>query len=341
MPQGRARRCAATDAKPESADTWYVGVDEAGYGPNLGPLVVAATAFRGPHSLATSDWWKVLSPWFGRNGSRAPLIIDDSKVVFSGLNGRDRLDASASTFLALAGIASANLTEVVLSIAKPDLDALRAEHWFPSDADAIREPSDGDRRSPPIADLAPFVERLERAGVSVAPPFARLLFPLAFNEQLEKANKAQIELALVHDLLKRQLAAVDPKCERIVILVDRLGGRRYYRSFVEELAEDAFVCTVAEEPTRSAYRYDWSGRDVEIHFCVNGDHLHLPVAASSILAKFVRERCMDGLNSFWASRSPGLAPTSGYPTDASRFRREIEPLLSSIPLPLAAIWRAK
>ena len=34
---------------------YLVGVDEAGYGPNLGPLVIAATVWRVPESLLTSD----------------------------------------------------------------------------------------------------------------------------------------------------------------------------------------------------------------------------------------------------------------------------------------------
>ena len=41
--------------------TIVAGIDEAGYGPWLGPLVVSAAALRVPPELAEVDLWKTLS----------------------------------------------------------------------------------------------------------------------------------------------------------------------------------------------------------------------------------------------------------------------------------------
>ncbi len=49
------------------------------------------------------------------------------------------------------------------------------------------------------------------------------------------------------------------------------------------------------------------------------------VALASIVSKTVREVWMDVFNAYWLVRVPGLKPTAGYPVDAARFRRAIEP----------------
>ena len=38
-----------------------IGTDEAGYGPNLGPLTVAATAWHLPDGVEPLDLWKALA----------------------------------------------------------------------------------------------------------------------------------------------------------------------------------------------------------------------------------------------------------------------------------------
>ena len=60
---------------------WVVGIDEAGYGPNLGPLVQAAVALRLPDDDLAG--WTTLKPWVRRAHERddGRLLIDDSKAL--------------------------------------------------------------------------------------------------------------------------------------------------------------------------------------------------------------------------------------------------------------------
>src|SRR6516162_4529904 len=63
---------------------WIIGVDEAGYGPNLGPLVMTSVACRVPDDAPGSDLWQV-----GRTAVRKAagddarrLVVHDSKKVY-------------------------------------------------------------------------------------------------------------------------------------------------------------------------------------------------------------------------------------------------------------------
>ncbi len=62
---------------------WVVGIDEAGYGPNLGPLVQAAVALYLPDGDHAG--WETLKPVVRRCGEKADgrLLIDDSKKVYT------------------------------------------------------------------------------------------------------------------------------------------------------------------------------------------------------------------------------------------------------------------
>src|SRR5438128_8573850 len=79
-----------------------VGVDEAGYAPNLGPLVVAAVALEVPDDVASESLWDHLAPDVTRYPASdgEPLIIDDSKRVYVAANGLAHLERTALTLCA-------------------------------------------------------------------------------------------------------------------------------------------------------------------------------------------------------------------------------------------------
>ena len=72
----------------------WVGIDEAGYGPNLGPLVLTAVIAEGPEDQAP-DVWSDLAATVGTGRRRAGrLWVDDSKAILHAGKGRDRLEAA-------------------------------------------------------------------------------------------------------------------------------------------------------------------------------------------------------------------------------------------------------
>jgi hypothetical protein len=129
--------------------------------------------------------------------------------------------------------------------------------------------------------------------------------------------------------LARKLRATHPDAD-IDLACDRHGGRTRYREELARAFPDAMVRVLGESEQASHYELREGRGSVRVHFETEADARHLPVALSSMTAKYLRELRMARLNAFFAERLPGLAPTAGYVQDGRRFLAEIEPLLASI-----------
>src|SRR5688500_16615976 len=107
---------------------WVVGIDEAGYGPNLGPLVQAAVALRLPASDPAG--WATLKPVVRRCGDRGEgrrLLVDDSKKVYT-TGGLEALEEHVLAAIPpLEETLGALLPELTLPWVRGELDG---EAWF-------------------------------------------------------------------------------------------------------------------------------------------------------------------------------------------------------------------
>src|SRR5216684_2922883 len=81
---------------------WIIGIDEAGYGPNLGPLVMTSVACRLADAAPGLDLWRRLGPTVRRcaDKSDAPILVDDSKLVYGSTQGLLALEKNVLATLA-------------------------------------------------------------------------------------------------------------------------------------------------------------------------------------------------------------------------------------------------
>ncbi|RLS70311.1 MAG: hypothetical protein DWI01_07300, partial [Planctomycetota bacterium] len=212
--------------------TLLIGTDEAGYGPNLGPLVVAASAWRLPDADKAADRLARMAAEIGAAaGSRQPLWADSKQLYKpgSGLGAIERGVLAALASTALASTAPASSMQ-------------RASHGIPSDGAALSErlgidnpvataPAEWPRfmaMAIPVAASAASLKALADSVATILPSHGiqlvavacRLLHPTAFNALLDSGlNKSDI-LSKTTLELAAELRALAPE-EPTVVWCDR------------------------------------------------------------------------------------------------------------------------
>lgn len=316
---------------------WRVGIDEAGYGPNLGPLVQTAVGIRAEHpDVLTSQ---SLSRLFRRCDAPKDerILIDDSKKLFSAKRDLRLLEESTLSTLTPSALPLPTLFEKWLACTAPaSVRSVQQEPWF---VGTEMVPLEVDVRA--IANSQEFFTcTCDRIGIVEVRCFSIITTPREFNALLENGwNKADITAAGVSELFRRISAGID-SAETVEFCVDRQGGRRYYRELIENAFPDVWIRPLQEEETCSCYetfsepKFRWS-------FATGADASDWTVAWASMMCKYVRERLMGQFNAYWRRYCPHLRPTAGYPLDARRFLSDIEHLISDLHIPLDWIWRRR
>ncbi len=299
-----------------------IGIDEAGYGPTLGPLVFGVTVFE-PRRSFGPDWWTELDRLVTRTAAPGDprIAVNDSKAVFEGRQ-LGRLEHGVLSFFP----------------GKNDLPAKTLEDlWEGSDPGALPP---WYRRSPAKEELPVEVSQealdrsrravcteLKAAGLNLLQFSIVPLLETRLNASFQRTgNKAASHLDFVAALMRDRLSRSPSR--DLDFRIDRLGGRRYYSSFLASLFPFAPLAIEEENRQRSSYRVREKHRTVRISFEVKSDSLHLPVALASMGAKYVRELFLRRMNGHFAKRKPGLRATAGYPQDAARYLDELAELLT-------------
>lgn len=306
----------------------YAGIDEAGYGPLLGPLCVAATVFVLPDAdpaAGAPNLWSSLktSVCRGRTDRRKRIAVDDSKKL-KGANGSfathplKHLERGVLSFLATSAELPA---EDVDCFARLGVHVPRLPWYSTVTPLPVAQP---------LGELSIAAARLRRnlAKACVSCPLiaCEAIDVEAFNDGVERAGvKSSVNLAAALRLVERIWRAWPHDHPRIVL--DRHGGRTHYLGDLRRAWPDTQLQVLAEDEAISRYRIQRGDARVTVSFLPESERRHLPVALASMTAKYVRELLMLRLNRFFTGHLPELKPTAGYFQDGRRYLEEIEPVL--------------
>lgn len=268
-----------------------IGIDEAGYGPTLGPLAVVA-------ACADSDAPEAFA------AELAALGVADSKQVHrpGDLASLERVALPAAAWL--SGFQPATADDLFALLGETAADRAAAP-WMAGAEELLLPVA--------AAGVRPWTVASGRAvGVH-----GRLLHPRHLNAARRSGvNRAAAELEAVRGLLAH--AHPDPT-RTAAAACDRLGGRKRYGDLLAAVWPGHAVAIVEE--TAPACRYRCAGTSAA--FLVGGEDAEPLIAAASCIAKYARELHMLLFNRHWSGRLPGLAPTAGYPEDAKRWLQQV------------------
>lgn len=322
-----------------------IGVDEAGYGPSMGPLTICATAWRVPVDLNASEMTSMLEPEFlakpiKQNSSHVP--IGDSKKIHRDTYAVEGLILGAR-FLSFSidGTVSTEWDTQIAKFASEDWNRLSSIPWYDKQPSVHCDVLDN--IFPNQADyFQAAMKKTQSHGIRLAGIRMRVIDEIEFNRQVDRTgNKSTLLSEASLGLVKQVILELGEKVEDIEVYCDKHGGRNRYQAILTYSFDEEWFDIEIESRGCSRYQSKWAEHAMQIQFKVDGDSI-FPSAAASIIAKWTREELMNRLNGFWQSKVvDGLKPTAGYYVDAMRFAKQIDGAVKNLGLATDQWWRKK
>lgn len=315
--------------------TFHIGTDEAGYGPNLGPLVIGASVWRTENGVTAEGLYAHLADCISPVVDPDRVAIADSKALYKPGCGFAALERVVLGVLTLLGHEIRDWHSLWTALARFPASDLAYQPWYAEADLALPHDAAGGEVQQAADQLGAGLAAADCQLVKLA---ARAIFPDQFNSLVRGgANKAEV-LSLTTLRTVSEILEALPAVEDVVVTCDKHGGRGYYAGLLQHVFPLDWIRVLREGREESAYRFSCSGRQVEVRFIAKGERM-LATALASMAAKYLREIAMIPFNRFWQQQLPGLAPTAGYPQDARRFRQEISPTAQRLKIAEEAFWR--
>ncbi len=310
----------------------FIGMDEAGYGPNLGPLVLTATRWSTPDAGVETDFYASLNAAVHQKShlKQTRLHIADSKEVNTGKHGFVSLETSALAILQNLNVPCQTFQQLWEGLCSQPYP--HENPWF----------QDADLKLPVVANantLSQLSRQLASAckdsGISPTSVRSQIITARHFNSLIEQDGSKGIMLSRLAFRLLREVWNPEETAS-VLFIGDKHGGRNRYDELLSEVLEGNMVYRLEEGRSQSCYRV----RNAELRFQTKGEQ-HFPVAVASIVSKYVRELSMNLFNRYWQQHCPNVKQTLGYPQDAVRFRSEVDSIRTQLGIPDEIFWRCR
>lgn len=306
--------------------TLVAGIDEVGYGPILGPLVVASSIFL-INENSEDDMWFRLQNSIGKTkkGLGSRLLVTDSKKAWSKNAKINQLERTTKAFinqLDLKGTISSS--RLMSCITNDTTIQVKKYPWYRAAYNSIiPEISTGISNK--------LTNNMKQEGIEFIDFRCFCIDVEQYNLAVSfTGNKSTVVANLILKLIYQIISlATFYQANKIIIYSDRLGGRTYYANLIERIPNYRLY-EINEANKLSTYKLNklisTTGRkkDLHIQFEVGADDKRFPVALASMAAKYIREKVMEHMNKYFKMLQPNLKPTAGYWMDGLRFLRDIE-----------------
>ncbi len=278
------------------------GIDENGYGPLLGPLVVTGVSLdvKGVDPFTACEI----------KGYRFPILVKDSKEIFRRSEKSYAVGESiALTLLKAVSMEANSLHELLKRFSQDD--------YYDFGAYGIEDleiPAFGGKV------YNNFLDYLSVSGLLVNKIHGKILMADKYNSYvIDLGNKSLLDLKCFINVASHFNVKF--------YLLGKIGGTTHYGRFFESLGLSYGV--IKESFSHSAYEIQNMG---EFHFIMNGDSLYIPITFAGIIGKYLRELVMQSLSISLGFKNP-IPYTSGYFHDERTYR-----IIDALPSELKEKW---
>lgn len=321
----------------------FAGIDEAGLGPVLGPLVVTAAAFEADLP-ADTDLWNALRIAVVRKKPRkqgSAIAIGDSKKLFNRKKDDGLIPLEQGVLAMLMQLANfegklpENFAQLLNKISPAAVSECTDYPWYaPAE---VSLPLQADAMSVRLSANA-VKSAMKQAGVYFVGMHCEPMFAGQFNKYIDATDNKSVT---TFDCTCRGLMWLWQSFvgRDMTVIVDRQGGRVHYRQPLQRVFPGCSLKVIEETDKLSRYQLRDETRTVDVSFAVGGEDVSLATALASMTSKYVRELFMEQFNAYWLQKIDGLEPTAGYYVDGNRFFDTIEPHIENLKIDRNLIYR--
>ena len=294
---------------PPWAGPFYVGIDENGMGPRLGPLVVTSVLARAREPEQGRDGAKLATS--KPRGALAKRIGDSKKLVAfdDSALGEAWARAIVARTAKANGLTSGPLTptDLLSTVALDSDEALRAP--CPSHHVDLCWGAEGEMfaaSDAAVAACAKDLDRLEARGLEVLRVRIAIVCVRKLNEAVD-AGLSRFDVDL-HTMERLALAARADAGADVYALCGKVGGFDFYGDRFGPLAGRLHT-VLCEGRARSEYHLPGVGR---LAFVRDADDTHLIVGLASLVGKWARDHLMRRVVRWHRHHVPDVPEASGY-----------------------------